>query len=539
MLVLRADLSGDPTFRELLGRVREAALGAYEHQDLPFERLVEALQPERDPSRTPLFQVMFVLQNNQLPDVGPERPDARARSAQAGTGTAKFDLTLAMAETPDGFVGSFEYATDLFDAATIERHARPLPDPARGRRRRPRSRRVSELSILADGRATADPRPRGTRPTPPSPPALTLHDLFEAQAARTPDAEAAVVRRAVAHLSRAERAGRTGSRTASARLGVGPDVAGRARDGAVARAGRRPARHPQGRRRLRAARPGVPATGSRHARRRRCPAADRGGLATGLPRGGDRRSSPRRRCGRAPARAEPRRRASSPRATRPTSSTPPARRASRAGVVVAAPVGREPHARRGRGCSASGPATGSSSSRRSASTSPSRRCSRPGRPGRRSSSAARTIPLDPAAVRARGSASRGSPSSTCRRPSGTPGSTAWPRRARALPEALRLVVVGGEEALPSAFATLARRSAATASAGSTRTGRPRRPSIATAFEPAAGDGRRRRCRSGRPIANAQAYVLDAQAPARADRRAGRALHRRRGRRPRLPRPARR
>src|SRR5947209_8935933 len=120
MLALRADLSGDPTFRELLGRVRESALGGYEHQDLPLELLVEAIHPERDPSRTPLFQAMFVLQNNQMPDVVPEGLTLEPFGG-AGTGTAKFDLSLAMAETPEGFVGSIEYATDLFDAATIDR----------------------------------------------------------------------------------------------------------------------------------------------------------------------------------------------------------------------------------------------------------------------------------------------------------------------------------------------------------------------------------------------------------------------------------
>ncbi len=188
MLALRADLAGDPTFRGLLARVREAALGGYEHQDLPLEMVVEALQPERDPSRTPLFQAMFVLQNNQLPDVIPEGLTLEP-FGEAGTGTAKFDLSLAMAETPDGLVGSLEYATDLFDAATIDRmldRFRSLLESVVA----DADRRVSDLDVatpddlrtLAEWNATAVSLAEG----------LTLHGLFEAQAARTPGAEAVI-----------------------------------------------------------------------------------------------------------------------------------------------------------------------------------------------------------------------------------------------------------------------------------------------------------------------------------------------------------
>ena len=126
-LVLRGDLSGDPSFREFLGRVRKAALGAYAHQDLPFEQIVGVLDRDRDPSRTPLFQVMFVLQNAPLPISSGAGLDLEILDATSGT--AKFDLTLFATETGAGLTLLMEYATDLFDAATIDRmlgHLRTL-----------------------------------------------------------------------------------------------------------------------------------------------------------------------------------------------------------------------------------------------------------------------------------------------------------------------------------------------------------------------------------------------------------------------------
>ena len=118
-LVIRTDFSGNPTFRQLLGRVRDAALGAYDHQELPFEKLVLELNPERSLSHTPLFQVMFVLQN--LPPA--ERTPAGLTMTQVKSerGNSKFDLMLSMIEHADGMTGSIEYATDLFDPATITR----------------------------------------------------------------------------------------------------------------------------------------------------------------------------------------------------------------------------------------------------------------------------------------------------------------------------------------------------------------------------------------------------------------------------------
>ena len=188
MLAFRADLSDDPTFRELLARVRETALGGYEHQDLPLELLVESLRPARDPSRTPLFQAMFVLQNNQMPDVVPSGLELEPFGA-SGTGTAKFDLSLAMAETPEGIAGSIEYATDLFDSATIDRligRFRALleevvADP---------DRHASDLDLATadDRNSLADWNATGVAP----PDAPTLHGLFEAQAARTPGSQAVV-----------------------------------------------------------------------------------------------------------------------------------------------------------------------------------------------------------------------------------------------------------------------------------------------------------------------------------------------------------
>ncbi|WP_332756862.1 amino acid adenylation domain-containing protein, partial [Sphingomonas sp. LB2R24] len=120
-LALRTDLSGDPTFAELVRRSRESALGAYAHQDLPFEKLVAELAPTRDLSRHPIFQVMFALQNDEL------RADhlggLKLRGVDTSFATAKFDISFYVSEVEDGLSGLIEYATDLFDSPTIERLA--------------------------------------------------------------------------------------------------------------------------------------------------------------------------------------------------------------------------------------------------------------------------------------------------------------------------------------------------------------------------------------------------------------------------------
>jgi non-ribosomal peptide synthetase component F len=121
-LVFRTDFSGNPSFREVLQRLRACALDAYAHQDLPFEKLVEELQPERHLSYNPLFQVMFILQNAPIPSV--EIPHLTWQPEEVDVGTSKFDLKLSLWESPQGINGSFEYKTELFDAATIKRMVR-------------------------------------------------------------------------------------------------------------------------------------------------------------------------------------------------------------------------------------------------------------------------------------------------------------------------------------------------------------------------------------------------------------------------------
>ncbi|HET9316178.1 MAG TPA: amino acid adenylation domain-containing protein, partial [Vicinamibacteria bacterium] len=118
-LALRVDLSGNPSYRELLARVRDVSLEAYAHQDLPFERLVEELQPERQLGHTPLFQVVATLQGTSAPRT--DLPGLVLTPLALATKSAKFDLTLFLEERPDGLLATIEYAEDLFDACRIER----------------------------------------------------------------------------------------------------------------------------------------------------------------------------------------------------------------------------------------------------------------------------------------------------------------------------------------------------------------------------------------------------------------------------------
>jgi alpha-ketoglutarate-dependent taurine dioxygenase len=119
ILVLRTDMRGNPTFREFLRQVRQVVLSAYDHQDLPFEQLVAALQPARNVHHAPLVQVLCVLQNTPQPT--PDLPEIQVYPQEVHSGTARFDLGLFIQETPQGLLGTWNYNTDLFDATTITR----------------------------------------------------------------------------------------------------------------------------------------------------------------------------------------------------------------------------------------------------------------------------------------------------------------------------------------------------------------------------------------------------------------------------------
>ncbi len=148
-LVLRTDLSGDPSFVEMLAREREVALGAYAHQDMPFEKLVEEMQPERNLSHNPLFQIMFAVQN-----IGTVERNGRQAPASntlpASNGTAKFDLTLSLLDTGAGAQGFIEFNTDLYDASTAEMIIRRYQSLLRGVVQNPDCR-LSSLPILLAG----------------------------------------------------------------------------------------------------------------------------------------------------------------------------------------------------------------------------------------------------------------------------------------------------------------------------------------------------------------------------------------------------
>jgi amino acid adenylation domain-containing protein len=148
MLPVRTDLSGDPTFHQLVSRVKDAALGALSHQDMPFEQLVRELGPESASRRAPLFNVMFLLQNTQ--HISVQLEGTKVTPIEVDNSTAKFDLTLVI-ENEDGVLtGSFEYSTDLFEEATVQRMVEHYRELLEGAVKNPELR-VSELPLLTAG----------------------------------------------------------------------------------------------------------------------------------------------------------------------------------------------------------------------------------------------------------------------------------------------------------------------------------------------------------------------------------------------------
>ena len=192
-LVLRTSLAGDPAFSDLLERVRQTDVTAWDHQDLPFDRLVEALNPDRSAARHPLFQVIIALA--EATDTAPALPAITATTTQLTSGTAKFDLEIDFLEHrdqaghPDGLDISLEYATDLYDAATAESIA--------GRLARALEAVAVDPGAPISGIELLDPAERQTlledyNATAAALPQRTVHELFFAQAAATPEAVAVV-----------------------------------------------------------------------------------------------------------------------------------------------------------------------------------------------------------------------------------------------------------------------------------------------------------------------------------------------------------
>ncbi|WP_324290034.1 non-ribosomal peptide synthetase/type I polyketide synthase [Pyxidicoccus sp. MSG2] len=218
-LAIRGDFSGAPTFVELLRRVKVASIGAYAHQEIPFERLVDELRVPRDPSRMPLVQAMLTFHNT--PPVEVRTPGLGVKMMDLDIGATKVDLSLELRETTDGLTGALEFAADLFDPETVkllwERFVRLLEgiavDP---------SQRVAELPLLSgderrrmlvEWNDTHQPFPEDAR----------VHDLFEAQAASTPDAVAVVAEGQ--RLTYAELDARANQLAHHLRsVGVGPEV---------------------------------------------------------------------------------------------------------------------------------------------------------------------------------------------------------------------------------------------------------------------------------------------------------------------------
>ena len=219
VLVLRTLLAGDPTFVELLERVRETCLGAFEHQDVPLEKIAMEIREGRELSHAPLFQVLFLLQSRERAALGLDGLDVQLRPVDFGS--AKFDVTLAMAEGAEGLLATLEYRTDLFDAATIARMAGHVgallegiaADPGQPLSRLPMLTEPERTLLTGTWCATHEPFPQDA----------TMHGLVAEQARRTPDAVAvASLDGQLTYAELEERAARLASVLRAA--GVGPET---------------------------------------------------------------------------------------------------------------------------------------------------------------------------------------------------------------------------------------------------------------------------------------------------------------------------
>ena len=218
-LVMNVEIEGDPKFRELLKRVRESALGAYAHQDLPFEQLVEALQPQRDLSHSPLFQVMFMLQNTPQSKI--ELAGMTFSAFEIEGGIARYDLTVEMFETPEGMQGIFEYNRDLFEPSTIERLAQHFRRILEGVVADP-DQRLTAIPILDDEEQNRILH-EWNRTAVLFPDDRCFHQLFEEQVARLPEAPAVVYEGlGLSYRELNERANQLGRYLQ--KLGVGPET---------------------------------------------------------------------------------------------------------------------------------------------------------------------------------------------------------------------------------------------------------------------------------------------------------------------------
>ena len=218
-LVLRNDFSGNPTFRELLVRVKTNALDAYNHQDVPFEKLVEELQPHRDTTRNPFFDVIFQLRN--YPPRSVSLGDLKIDEYEIGSDIAKFDLSVALREDLTGLNGSVDYRTDLFDAATIERmvgHFQTLLEgivvnPDKPISALPVLTEAEKHQLLIEWNDTKTDYPKDK----------CIHQLFEEQVEKSPDAIAVVFEdQQVTYRELNDRANQLARYLQ--KLGVGPDV---------------------------------------------------------------------------------------------------------------------------------------------------------------------------------------------------------------------------------------------------------------------------------------------------------------------------